>query len=92
MCNKMFKINLVLLTICAMALVEAIDYPSIFSASDCLAPHTEGDIDCKAYILRYHWNDATKQCEEVIWGGCRPTNNNFQTLEDCEETAGPICA
>ncbi|CAH1108263.1 unnamed protein product [Psylliodes chrysocephalus] len=64
---------------------------SEFKKKDCLAPHTEPGATCKAHLIRYHWNQTLKACEEVIYGGCRATRNNFKTMEECNKVAGSIC-
>ena len=40
---------------------------------------------CKAYFPRYYYNYKTKACEEFIYGGCQGNQNNFETLEACED-------
>lgn len=46
---------------------------------------------CYAKIPKYWWNNKDQKCEEIEFGGCRDTNNNFWTLEECENTAKPVC-
>ncbi|CAG9860975.1 unnamed protein product [Phyllotreta striolata] len=62
-----------------------------FNVKDCLLPHTEPGVACKAYIIRYHWNQTMGKCEKVTYGGCRATRNNFFTMEDCQKIAQPLC-
>ncbi|EYC17062.1 hypothetical protein Y032_0031g2254 [Ancylostoma ceylanicum] len=35
---------------------------------------------------RYTYNKEKKQCEEFVYGGCRPSPNNFETMEECKKT------
>lgn len=58
--------------------------------SICDLPHTrnEGGYQCLAYIPRYHYSHTADKCQEVVYGGCGATANNFHTLEDCEKTCG----
>lgn len=58
---------------------------------DCDLPHVVPGPQCLAYFVVYHWNNTVNECNEVLYGGCRATKNNFQTLEKCEETAKHIC-
>lgn len=62
-----------------------------FSLLDCNQPHTLPGAECYAKIPKYHWNNEVQVCVEVIFGGCRETKNNFNTLEECENTAKPVC-
>ncbi|XP_030757306.1 trypsin inhibitor-like [Sitophilus oryzae] len=63
----------------------------VFTKSDCNLPHEEGPIHCLAYIPVFKWDNAKKQCVPAVYGGCRRTNNNFPTLEQCELAARSVC-
>ncbi|XP_078585736.1 uncharacterized protein LOC144867557 [Branchiostoma floridae x Branchiostoma japonicum] len=52
----------------------------------CLAPNKVGDFECSGYFPRVFFNRETGQCEDFIWGGCPPSLNNFETMEECENT------
>lgn len=41
---------------------------------------------CKAIKDRFFFNVDTGRCELFEYGGCGGNANNFETLEDCEET------
>jgi hypothetical protein len=51
--------------------------------------------NCKAAIPRWSFNPKTKKCEEFSYGGCGGTQNNFETLSECETscpaTTTPEC-
>ncbi|KIH59840.1 Kunitz/Bovine pancreatic trypsin inhibitor domain protein [Ancylostoma duodenale] len=52
----------------------------------CNAPtHLEGP-QCMAFFKRYTYNKEKKECEEFVYGGCHPSPNNFETLEECKKT------
>ncbi|XP_066491421.1 tissue factor pathway inhibitor isoform X2 [Tiliqua scincoides] len=40
---------------------------------------------CKAIDMRYHFNIHTRQCEIFEFGGCGGNENNFLTLQECQE-------
>ncbi|XP_067405156.1 tissue factor pathway inhibitor isoform X2 [Emydura macquarii macquarii] len=44
------------------------------------------DGPCKARHIRYYFNIQTRQCEVFEYGGCKGNQNNFITLEECQET------
>lgn len=56
----------------------------------CELPHTDnGDgIECEAFFPRVWYNVNTGICEDVIYGGCGETKNNFETKEECEKICG----
>uniref|UniRef100_A0A3B3QQM4 Tissue factor pathway inhibitor n=1 Tax=Paramormyrops kingsleyae TaxID=1676925 RepID=A0A3B3QQM4_9TELE len=42
---------------------------------------------CKALLDRFYFDVETKQCESFGYGGCGGNANNFETVEECEETS-----
>jgi len=41
---------------------------------------------CRGYFPMYHFNKATGQCEEFIYGGCGGNGNKFATIDECKST------
>lgn len=40
---------------------------------------------CKAIHDRFFFDTDTRRCERFEYGGCQGNENNFETLEECEE-------
>nr|XP_053652019.1 LOW QUALITY PROTEIN: uncharacterized protein LOC128702033 [Cherax quadricarinatus] len=40
---------------------------------------------CRASFKRYFYNATADQCQEFIFGGCLGNDNNFNTMEECQE-------
>lgn len=53
----------------------------------CSAPTHRPGPTCMAYIVRYTY-DKDRGCVKFIYGGCRPSLNNFETYEECRATCG----
>uniref|UniRef100_A0A6P7F054 Chymotrypsin inhibitor SCI-II-like n=1 Tax=Diabrotica virgifera virgifera TaxID=50390 RepID=A0A6P7F054_DIAVI len=67
--------------------------PKPFTKVDCsLGVHQDDGPVCLAYIPVYRWSGAEQKCVKDVYGGCRPTNNNFNTEQDCIKTATPVCS
>ncbi|NXR40817.1 TFPI1 inhibitor, partial [Zosterops hypoxanthus] len=47
------------------------------------------DGPCKAIHIRYFFNIKSRKCEEFEYGGCHGNENNFLTLEECQEKCVP---
>lgn len=64
-----------------------------FDAKDC-KQHVSANtgFNCFAYMERYQWSNSQQQCILEVYGGCNPTKNNFDTLEECQKVATPICS
>ncbi|XP_053774825.1 tissue factor pathway inhibitor isoform X10 [Desmodus rotundus] len=42
--------------------------------------------NCRAYFIRYFYNNQSKKCERFVYGGCPGNRNNFLSLEECKNT------
>ena len=40
---------------------------------------------CTASIIRYYYNVTTQTCQQFLYGGCFPNENNFFNQHDCED-------
>ncbi|RWS28524.1 hypothetical protein B4U80_09612 [Leptotrombidium deliense] len=40
---------------------------------------------CTALLQRYFFNDTSKACELFMYGGCAGNENNFETLNECQQ-------
>ncbi|XP_015681881.1 tissue factor pathway inhibitor isoform X2 [Protobothrops mucrosquamatus] len=58
--------------------------PLILGMSICALKADSGP--CKALHTRYHFNIHTRHCESFNFGGCQGNENNFLTLEECQQT------
>ncbi|NXH51518.1 TFPI1 inhibitor, partial [Rhabdornis inornatus] len=47
------------------------------------------DGPCKAIHVRYFFNIKSRKCEEFEYGGCHGNENNFLTLEECQQKCVP---
>ena len=58
-------------------------YVSVASTASCDSDPFVGD--CKAAIPMYFYNSTSKECEQVIYGGCGATeeNENFDSEATC---------
>lgn len=48
--------------------------------------HKQDSGPCKARFERFFFNVETGKCGQFVYGGCAGNDNNFDTLEKCEET------
>ncbi|ODM92548.1 BPTI/Kunitz domain-containing protein [Orchesella cincta] len=49
---------------------------------------------CRAYMVRYTFNQTSASCEEFVFGGCQGNDNNFKTMGECQkecEQPIPVC-
>ncbi|XP_053400858.1 kunitz-type serine protease inhibitor microlepidin-1-like [Mercenaria mercenaria] len=54
------------------------------AADACQQPMTKGP--CEAAFTRYFYNPQTSTCEQFDYGGCWGNDNNFASLQLCQET------
>ena len=40
--------------------------------------------------MRYFWNISSFACEEFEYSGCDANGNNFETMDECEDTCDPF--
>uniref|UniRef100_A0A7E4W9T4 Papilin n=1 Tax=Panagrellus redivivus TaxID=6233 RepID=A0A7E4W9T4_PANRE len=52
----------------------------------CQLPAAPGP--CSGQNDRFFFNKATHKCEAFKFGGCMGNNNNFRSIEECEQTCG----
>lgn len=71
--------------IASFAFVRGVSFV-LEDAPVCEQPRVIGP--CEALIPRYHFNQATSQCERFNYGGCQGNQNNFETKEQCENACG----
>ncbi|XP_077321039.1 kunitz-type protease inhibitor 1 isoform X2 [Lithobates pipiens] len=49
----------------------------------CLAPMKVGR--CRGSFRRWYYNPDVNDCEEFVFGGCKPNKNNYVQKEDCRQ-------
>lgn len=53
----------------------------------CTLPADPGS--CDGYFPRLYYSAADDLCEEFVYGGCDGNENNFETVEECEQACRP---
>lgn len=43
---------------------------------------------CRGYFPKFYFDKSTGSCREFIYGGCGGNENNFERIDECEETCG----
>ncbi|KAL3195690.1 hypothetical protein MRX96_001812 [Rhipicephalus microplus] len=38
---------------------------------------------CAGHFPRYYFNNASKNCEQFVFGGCQANGNNFESVDEC---------
>ncbi|CAH0548167.1 unnamed protein product [Brassicogethes aeneus] len=89
----MFK-HLLVLTIVLVSFqvfgASAAPNESPFQKEDCLKSFESGPVSCYGSVPIFTWDNGKRECVSALYGGCRGTNNNFKTLEDCQKITA-IC-
>lgn len=68
-----------------------ISFPDLpADATFCTQPAERGD--CRASLEAWYWNDAAKECDSFIFGGCAVNNNVFETQTACTESSEKFCS
>lgn len=63
-----------------------------FSFLDCARGLEEdGTAACFAHVTAYYWNNELQKCVQGLYGGCRPSPNNFHDLGTCERKGRKYC-
>ncbi|XP_013384770.1 uncharacterized protein ZC84.1 [Lingula anatina] len=55
----------------------------------CIAPADPGP--CDGFFPRYFFDSKVCQCQKFIYGGCEGNDNNFETLEECQNACPVTC-
>ncbi|NWZ12032.1 TFPI1 inhibitor, partial [Agelaius phoeniceus] len=63
--------------------------PSFAAPDFCF--HAQEPGVCRGYFTRYFYNKETKLCEAFKYGGCLGNQNNFRSLEECQNTCQDNC-
>ncbi|VDO96151.1 unnamed protein product [Heligmosomoides polygyrus] len=75
-----------LLLLSLVALANCMYEYNFFRRQRCYAPtHLPGP-QCYAMIPRYTFSTELGRCVQFIYGGCNPSPNNFETLQECRQT------
>ncbi|XP_037772458.1 trypsin inhibitor-like [Penaeus monodon] len=69
----------VVVTLLSMAFVEVMAKELI-----CLLPAKLGS--CLSVYPRFHYDFDTDRCLMFTYSGCKGNANNFETIEECQET------
>ena len=68
-------------------------------SGNCYLPKVEGATDptnwfhneeCENSSVRYYFDRDEQICKEFNYTGCLGNANNFQNLEECQQSCGPI--
>ncbi|CAG9835834.1 unnamed protein product [Diabrotica balteata] len=64
-----------------------------FESKDCFrdVEDARANIRCLALFYVWRWDMKTQSCVLTDYGGCFPTMNNFESLEECNKIAKPVC-
>ncbi|KAI1700720.1 kunitz/Bovine pancreatic trypsin inhibitor domain-containing protein [Ditylenchus destructor] len=54
----------------------------------CALPMERGD--CDSYRLVFYFNSTENECKSFFYGGCNGNANNFERIEECENTTQTV--
>lgn len=43
---------------------------------------------CRGYFPKFYFDKTAGSCKTFIYGGCAGNENNFDTVEECEQICG----
>nr|XP_040566886.1 papilin-like isoform X2 [Lepeophtheirus salmonis] len=64
-----------------------ISFVLIFEAINASSPKCNEALDigeCNQNETKYYFNNETNECEEFVYGGCKGSENRFDSLSDCK--------
>lgn len=50
----------------------------------CMLPKEKGP--CMQYVTRFYFDTISGKCAKFTYGSCHGNDNNFETLDECEDT------
>uniref|UniRef100_A0A2R5L5B6 Uncharacterized protein n=1 Tax=Ornithodoros turicata TaxID=34597 RepID=A0A2R5L5B6_9ACAR len=69
------------------------DGDEVSCRAKCSQPIETGN--CRSALPHYAYNASARQCQLFMYGGCGGNDNNFSTMEECQqecETSAPLCS
>ncbi|NWZ84349.1 TFPI1 inhibitor, partial [Poecile atricapillus] len=71
--------------------IHPVYYLALFLGKPDFCFHAQEPGVCRGYFTRYFYNKETKLCEAFKYGGCLGNQNNFRSLEECQNTCQDNC-
>lgn len=73
--------NILTVLLLTAASSEWIKHTLLCCVDHCMAPVKVGP--CRGSFPRWHYNAASQNCEQFIFGGCRENLNNYLSKDEC---------